>query len=269
MPRVDRQAAVASARSLDQGERGVERVHVDVERHELVDDLCRRVVRGVLTELSKRFGELLQPARGSGDVADLDVVGVERGRGVEQQLPPRIGIVARRLARRHEEVGQELDLQMAQAGVVEHLLHLPETVALQLVLDVGVPEPETAEADTGGLRAAIAPGEGAPLSSDVHLGGPGDRPVQGHQVDFAHRVSSSLRRTMCKLPPPTSAGQPSRAGLLVTTRERPGRPGPRRPRRGARAMGSGRSRSRAPDRSRRRSASVAASPVGSPGRACT
>ena len=72
------------AGALHELERRVQRVHVDVERHELVDDLGVGVVGRILTELGERLGQRPELARGAGDVADLDVVGVERGGRVEQ-----------------------------------------------------------------------------------------------------------------------------------------------------------------------------------------
>ena len=155
MPGVDRETPVAGARAHRQLDRRLERVHVDVERHQLVGDL--RV--GVLGRIAAQRGELLgQPAElawRAGDVADLDVVGVER-RGGREQLPAEpVGRRASRLARIDEEVGQELDLEVLQPGVVEDRPHLAQRPRPQLVLNVGVPQADTPETRLGGLGAAV------------------------------------------------------------------------------------------------------------------
>ena len=95
VPGVDREAAVGAPGAADQLERGVERVDVDVERHELVGDLRVGVLRRVVAQLGERLGQPVELARRAGDVADLDVVGVERGGGVEQQPARAVGLVAR------------------------------------------------------------------------------------------------------------------------------------------------------------------------------
>ena len=59
---------------------------------------------------------------------------------------------------------------------------LGERARLEDVLEVGVPEPDPAEADARGVCAAVAQVEEAPLASDVHVDGPGRRPVERDQV---------------------------------------------------------------------------------------
>ena len=61
---------------------------------------------------------------------------------------------------------------MAQAVLVEKRRDLGERARLEDVLEVGVPQPDPAEADARRLRAAVAQVEEAPFSSDVHV----DRP---------------------------------------------------------------------------------------------
>ncbi len=139
MPRVDREAAVRLRGTLDHLEGRVERVDVHVERHELVDDRRRGVTRRVLAQLAERVGQLAEITRRARDVPDLDVMGVEGRRRLEQQPPTLIGLGAQRIAGRHEEVGEELELEVAQPGIVEDLLHLPQRPRLELVLDVRVP----------------------------------------------------------------------------------------------------------------------------------
>ena len=67
-------------------ERGVDAVHVHVERHELVDDLRVGVPGRVRAELAEALGDARQLALGAGDVADLDVVSRQLARRSEQQL---------------------------------------------------------------------------------------------------------------------------------------------------------------------------------------
>ena len=50
-----------------------------------------------------------------------------------------------------EPVREELELEVAQAVLVEQLRDLAECPGLEDVLEVGVPEPDPAEADAGGL----------------------------------------------------------------------------------------------------------------------
>ena len=83
---------------------------------------------------------------------------------------------------------------MAQPVVVEDLLHLPQALRLEHVLQVGVPDPEPAEPDLARLGAAVGPVEEAPLPPDVHLDRPGDRPVEPDQLDVvAHALPRPIR----------------------------------------------------------------------------
>jgi hypothetical protein len=184
---VDREATVRRARPLDDRKRSVEAAHVDVERHELVDDQRRVVLAGVGAQLGEALGHLLERARRTGDVADLDVVGVELAGGLEEQPPLHVGGLPALVVRVEEPVHQELELEVLEARVVEDLLHLAQRARLEHVLEIRVPDPDAAEADLGGLLAAVAPVEQRPLAPRVHLDGPRQRPVQAHQLDVAHR----------------------------------------------------------------------------------
>jgi hypothetical protein len=126
MPRIDRETAVWLIGVLGE----VERFDVGVERHELVRNRGGGVVRRILAERRELLGEPAELAAGAGDVADLDVVGIERGGGVEQQLAPLVGVCACGGAGLREEVGEELDLQVLKSGVVEDLLHLAQGALL-------------------------------------------------------------------------------------------------------------------------------------------
>src|SRR4051794_2067293 len=193
VPRVDRDAAVRRAGPLDDVERGVEAVHVDVERHQLVDDLRRVVVGCVGAELGEALGHLLERALRTGDVADLDVMRVERGGGIEEQAPVRVGRGAAFVAGVEEPVHEELELEVVEPGRVEDVLHLAQRAGLEHVLEVGVPDPDAAEAGLRRLLAAVAPIERRPLAAHVHLDGAGHGPVEAHQLDLPY------------LPPPLPA----------------------------------------------------------------
>ena len=111
-----------------------------------------------------------------------------------QQLAGLVGGLAPRIARVDEPVHEELELEVAQAVVVEDLLHLREAPRLEHVLEVGVPDPDAAEPDLARLGAAVGPVEEAPLASDVHLDRPGDRPVEGDQLGVGCHVSRYFGR---------------------------------------------------------------------------
>ena len=74
----------------------------------------------------KSVDQAVELARRLGDVADLDVVGVERRGGVEQLPAQSVRVGARRLSRRDEELPEELHLEVLEAGVVEDAFHLGE-----------------------------------------------------------------------------------------------------------------------------------------------
>ena len=101
----------------------------------------------------------------------------------KQQLADLVGGPAALVVLVEEPVHQELELEVAQPVVVEDLLHLPQALRLEHVLEVGVPDPEPAEPDLARLGAAVGPVEEAPLPPDVHLDRPGDRPVEPDQLD--------------------------------------------------------------------------------------
>ena len=100
------------------------------------------MLRGVVAQRGVLLDQAVELARRLGNVADLDVVGVERGRGLEQLLAQPVRVRALGLALGDEEVPQELDLEVLEAGVAKDLGHLREGGALKLMRDVGVPEAE-------------------------------------------------------------------------------------------------------------------------------
>ena len=186
MPRVDREPAVRSIRPLDHRERRVDGVHHDVVRHELVDDLRVGVLRGVGAELGVRLHDPRQHAGRAGEIADLDVVGRQHLRRLEQQRARQVGGAAALVARFEEPVPQELELEVLQAVVIEELSHLMEVARLEHVLQVGVPKPDTAEADASRLLAAIAQVEEAPFPAEVNLDRAGDGPIEAQEVGATH-----------------------------------------------------------------------------------
>ena len=110
------------------------------------------VPSSVGAELAEALGELREgsPAVRE-DVADLDVVGVEHARGLEEQLARLVGGATALVVRVEEPVHQELELEVTQPVVVEDALHLLQAPGLEHVLEVGVPDAEAAEADLARL----------------------------------------------------------------------------------------------------------------------
>src|SRR3954451_17216358 len=83
------------------------------------------------------------------------------------------------------------------------------------MLEVGVPDADAAEADLGGLLAAVAEVEQRPLAPHVHLDGAGQRPVEAHQLDVAHRSPPPWRRNLALH---LTGCLPARAGVLADGR---------------------------------------------------
>src|SRR5262249_47859795 len=113
----------------------------------------------------------------------LDVVRPERDRGLEEKPPHPVGLDTALVAGVEEPVHQELELEMAEPVVVEDTFQVAEALRLEQVLEIGVPDPEPAEADLARRRAALVPAEEAPLASDVDLDRAGDRPVEADELD--------------------------------------------------------------------------------------
>src|SRR4029077_13126675 len=120
----------------------------------------------------------------TGNVAHLDVMRVERVRGVEEQLADLVGGTPPSVAGVEEPVHQELELEVSETVVVERALQVTETLRLQHVLEICMPDSEPAEADCSGRGAPVGPVEEAPFATDVHLHRTGDRPVQAEELDI-------------------------------------------------------------------------------------
>ena len=197
VPGVDREAAVGGVRSLDESQRGVEVVDVHVGRHELVDDAGVVMLGGVGAQLGEPLDQRVQVAGHAGDVPDLDVVCRERRGRLPEPRPQLVGGSAALVVRVEEPVGEELELEVAQAVVVEQLRDLTQCSCLENVLEIGVPEADPAEADAGGLDAAIFEIEEAPLPSVVRLRGAGRRPVEPEQFVGGHARNVTVWQVPC------------------------------------------------------------------------
>src|SRR5207302_928195 len=103
------------------------------------------------------------------DVSDLQVMRGQLGRRAEEQRAPLVGGAPALVVGVEEPVAQELELELIQAVVVEQLPHLAEGPRLEHVLEVCVPQADAPEPDAGGLLAAVAQIEEAPLPSEMHL----------------------------------------------------------------------------------------------------
>jgi hypothetical protein len=169
VPRVEGETAIRRVRPLDDLERGVDVRHLDVVRHELVDDLRVRVPGSVLAELAEPLDDPFEVALGAGDVADLDVVGGQLGGSPEQERAPLVGGLPALVTWIEEPVPEEFELELVEPVLVEEPAHLAQVPRLQDVLEVGVPQPETSESDPRGLLTAVAKVEQAPLAPEVHL----------------------------------------------------------------------------------------------------
>jgi hypothetical protein len=139
--------------------------------------------KGVGAELGVALGELRKLAGNAGDVPHLDVVGAERTRGIQQEIPHLVGLLASLRPLVLEEAPDELQLQVFEPVVVQELLDLIETATLEAVGEVGVPDPDPLHPGLGRLPAALGEVEVAPLLALVGLGRAGRRPVRAHQLD--------------------------------------------------------------------------------------
>src|ERR1019366_7597218 len=124
----------------------------------------------------------------------------QRGGRVEQQPAVPVRGLAAVVVLVKEPVHQELELEVAQAVVVEDLLHLAQRVPFEHVLEVGVPDADPGEPHPLSLGAAVAEVEQAPFAADVDLDGTGPRPVQADQIDVPH---------LCSLPSPRRSSRPA------------------------------------------------------------
>ena len=132
--------AVRRVSAVHDGKGRIEVVHVDVERHELVDDPCVRVGRRVGAQLGVGVDQPRQLARRAGDVPHLDVVRRQCRRRLEQERPRLVGGLTALVARIEEPLPEKLELDIGETVVVEKLPDLGERSGLEHVLEVGVPE---------------------------------------------------------------------------------------------------------------------------------
>ena len=78
-------------------------------------------------------------------------------RGLEEQRARLVRCAPALVVRVEEPVSEELQLHVAKAVGLEDVVQLGEILGLEQVLEIGVPEPEPAEADARGMLAALAP----------------------------------------------------------------------------------------------------------------
>jgi hypothetical protein len=197
VPRVDGDRTVGPPGTTDHSQRRFERVDVDVERDDLIGDQRLVVLRRVVAELGEALGDLLERARGAGDVADLDVVGPEHRRRVPQQPAALIRGPAAFVVGIEEPVHQELELEPREAVVVEDLADLAQRPRFELMLEVGMPNADPGEADALRLRAAVAEIEQAPFAALMHLDRSRSRPVEPDQLDVLHLPLPSAIAVPC------------------------------------------------------------------------
>ncbi len=126
----------------------------------------------VRAELAVGLDQAADVARRAGDVPDLDVVRRQRRRGLPEAGAQLVALRAPLVAGIDEPLPEELELQVAQAVVVEERGDLVERSGFEDVLEVGVPEADPAEADPGRVLAAVAQVEEAPFAALVDV----DRP---------------------------------------------------------------------------------------------
>ncbi len=117
---------------------------------------------------------------------DLDVVRVELGGGLEEQLPDRLGGATALVVRIEEPLPDELELEVLEAVGVEQRLDVGECPRLEDVLQVGMPEADSLEPDALGVRAALGEVEQAPLAARVDLHRARRRPVERDKVVVRH-----------------------------------------------------------------------------------
>ena len=162
------------------------------------------------------------------DVPDLDVVRGERGGGLEEERARPVGGPPALVVGVEEPVAEELELELVEPVVVEDRAHARRASASRAVLEVGVPEPDAAEADARRLLAALAKVEEAPLAPEVHLHRARRGPVEGEQVVArAHQrrnlTCAPLRSQFLPLAAQDGAeydaasNRPRRAGTWLTT----------------------------------------------------
>jgi len=126
VPRVDRDPAVRRPRAAHERHCVVEALDVRVERHELVGDRGVVVLGGVGAQLGEALGETVERHRRAGDVADLDVVRLEDGGGLEDHPPLLVGRTTLLVAGVEPPVHEELELVRPDPVRVEDLLELRE-----------------------------------------------------------------------------------------------------------------------------------------------
>ena len=160
-------------------ERGLDAVHVDVERHELVEHLRRAVLRAASAhQLGVGLLQARHLARRARDVAGLDVMRVERGRR-PRTASGACASAALRASSPSSRNQSQMNSSSKQRRPLSSSTRLMSSrrALLELVLDVGVPEAQSdeprlgrlgaalGEVDTSSIRGRSGPPPGPPRSS--------------------------------------------------------------------------------------------------------
>src|SRR5690606_18202485 len=125
-----------------------------------------------------------------------------------------------------EPVPQKLELDMKHPAVVEDRTQLLQAAILEKVKEVGVPQPEAAEAGARRRRDPVRDVEQTPLAPGVQFHRAGQRPVRGEQVDIhagcpdiAAAASARCRKRgnhVVSTPPAANSGSPVSARYMGT-----------------------------------------------------
>ena len=146
--------------ALDERERRVEVVHVHVGRHELVDHPRVVLLGRIGAELARSARSDAASSHGvPGMFADLDVVRVERGRGLEEQPRIRLGLAAALVVGSRNHSQQELELEVARGRCRRGAPSISASVRVSRTCSRSACQsPMPAEADARRLLAAVARG---------------------------------------------------------------------------------------------------------------
>ena len=163
-----------SIHALDDRERGVDVVHLDVVQHELVDDLASVYWAASGAELRVPLHDLRELALRAHDVADLDVVDRQLGGRLEQKRASRIERhTRRRSSGSRTESPRTSSSSLIEPVLVDDLPQLGGVPRLQHVFEVCMPDPDAPEIRPG--RPARSAREGRTGSTPARSA---PRPVQ-------------------------------------------------------------------------------------------
>ena len=177
VPEIEHDAAVLRAGAVEHRERFLERGE-HRERHELEQDL-RAVIGRVLAERRKGFDQPRHLVLEVVEVADLDMARTQRLGSGQEQLLAFVGFLF--LLPVEEPVGEEFELHVLDAVVVEDLLHFLEAALLQDLGKVRVPDAHALESGPGERFDAILEVECREFLVAVRYRAAGKRPVRADE----------------------------------------------------------------------------------------